>query len=115
AGRASRRSLGGPLSSALAADAGTDRPVRHASRISTQLDAARHPVVMGARATQLRSSSSSCTIAKMNEAPFEYDANDRHAHSHDVGNGPHLAPRHHLPASGNRGVHQVSTLLAWAD
>ena len=36
---------------------------------------------------------------------FEHDANDRHANSDDVGNGPHLAPRHHLPGSGNRGVH----------
>src|SRR5262249_12696973 len=63
------------------------------------------PVVMGARATQLRLSSFLCTVAKMNEATVEHDANDRHARSDDVGNGPHLAPRHHLPASGNRRIY----------
>jgi len=40
AGRASGRSLGGPLGSARAADAGANYPIQHASRISRQLDAA---------------------------------------------------------------------------
>src|SRR5262249_16169067 len=43
AGRASGRSLGGPLSSARTADAGANCPVRRASRISRQPRAARPP------------------------------------------------------------------------
>jgi hypothetical protein len=42
---------------------------------------------------------------------LEHDANERHANGDDVGNGPHLGPRHQLPGLGIA-VHQASTLLA---